>query len=88
VKTGLIQNYGRNNMEEIIKKVLNENIDESIISVSGSEAKYTVEIASDMFLGKNTIDRHKIIYALLDEYIKSGEIHALTIKAYTLDEYK
>ena len=41
-----------------------------------------------MFLGKNTIDRHKIIYALLDEYIKSGEIHALTIKAYTLDEYK
>tara|TARA_B100000530_G_C15906141_1_gene467417 strand:- start:10 stop:237 length:228 start_codon:yes stop_codon:yes gene_type:complete len=75
-------------MEEIIKKVLNENIDESIISVSGSEAKYTVEIASDMFLGKNTIDRHKIIYALLDEYIKSGEIHALTIKSYTLDEYK
>ena len=75
-------------MEEIIKKVLNGNIDESIISVSGSEAKYTVEIASDMFLGKNTIDRHKIIYALLDEYIKSGEIHALTIKSYTLDEYK
>ena len=75
-------------MEEIIKKVLNENIDESIISVSGSEAKYTVEIASDMFLGKNTIDRHKIIYGLLDEYIKSGEIHALTIKAHTLDEYK
>ena len=75
-------------MEEIIKKVLNENIDESIINVSGSEAKYTVEIASDMFLGKNTIDRHKIIYALLDEYIKSGEIHALTIKSYTLDEYK
>ena len=75
-------------MEEIIKKVLNGNIDESIISVSGSEAKYTVEIASDMFLGKNTIDRHKIIYALLDEYIKSGEIHALTIKAYTIDEYK
>lgn len=75
-------------MEEIIKKVLNENIDESIINVSGSEAKYTVEIASNLFLGKSTIDRHKIIYALLDEYIKSGEIHALTIKALTLDENK
>ena len=75
-------------MEEIIKKVLNENIDKSIINVSGSEAKYTVEIASNLFLGKSTIDRHKIIYALLDEYIKSGEIHALTIKAFTLDENK
>ena len=75
-------------MEEIIRKVLNENIDESIISVSGSDAKYTVEITSDLFLGKSTIDRHKIIYALLDEYIKSGEIHALTIKALTVDESK
>ena len=75
-------------MEDIIKKILNENIDESIITVSGSEAKYTVEIASNTFLGKSTIDRHKIIYALLDEYIKSGEIHALTIKASTLDENK
>ena len=53
-----------------------------------SQAKYTVEIASDLFLGKSTIDRHKIIYALLDKYIKSGEIHALTIKAFTLDENK
>ena len=51
-------------MEEIIRKVLNENIDESIISVSGSDAKYTVEITSDLFLGKSTIDRHKVIYAL------------------------
>ena len=34
----------------------------------------------------NKIDRHKIIYAALDSYIKSGEIHALTIKSLTIDE--
>ena len=29
-----------------------------------------------------------MIYALLEKYIKTGEIHALTIKAMTLSESK
>ena len=58
------------------------------LSVEGSESKYTVSIISNVFEGKSTIQRHKMIYALLDGYIKTGEIHALTIKALTLDESK
>ena len=88
MKTGLIQNYGRNNMEEMIKKILSENIDKSNVSVEGSEAKYTVKVVSDIFLNKTIIERHKVVYALLDKYIKSGEIHALTIKASTVNETK
>ena len=56
------------------------------LSVEGSDSKYTVSIISNVFEGKSTIQRHKMIYALLDGYIKTGEIHALTIKALTLDE--
>ena len=51
------------------------------LSVEGAESKYTVNVISDEFDGKSTIQRHKMIYALLDNYIKTGEIHALTIKA-------
>ena len=58
------------------------------LDVEGSESKYTVNIISDEFVGKSTIQRHKMIYAILDQYIKTGEIHALTIKATTLDESK
>jgi acid stress-induced BolA-like protein IbaG/YrbA len=47
-----------------------------------------VQIVSDVFDGKSTIQRHKLIYALLDNYIKTGEIHALTIKAMTISESK
>jgi len=42
----------------------------------------------NIFDGKSLIQRHKIIYALLDNYIKTGEIHALTIKAMTISESK
>ena len=73
-------------MEDIIKKILSEKIVDSNVVVDGGDSKYTVHVISDIFVGKSVIDRHKIIYAALDKYIKSGEIHALTIKSLTIDE--
>ena len=73
-------------MEDIIKKILSEKIVDSNVVVDGGDSKYTVHVISDIFVGKSIIDRHKIVYAALDKYIKSGEIHALTIKSLTIDE--
>ena len=75
-------------MKDAITDVISKGIEFDDLSVEGSESKYTVSIISDVFQGKSTIERHKMIYALLDRYIKTGEIHALTIKAMTLDESK
>ena len=73
-------------MKDVITKVLSDGIEYDKLTVEGSESKYEVNIVSDVFDNKSTIQRHKIIYALLDSYIKTGEIHALTIKAMTLSE--
>ncbi len=73
-------------MEETIKKILTDNISDSKVHVEGSDAKFTVKVVSDIFLDKSIIDRHKVVYSLLDKYIKTGEIHALTIKASTTNE--
>ena len=75
-------------MKDTITSVISKGIEFDDLSVEGSESKYTVRIVSDVFKDKSTIQRHKMIYALLDGYIKTGEIHALTIKALTLDESK
>ena len=75
-------------MKDTITDVISKGIEFDDLSVEGSESKYTVRIVSNVFKGKSTIQRHKMIYALLDGYIKTGEIHALTIKALTLDESK
>jgi len=73
-------------METVIKNILSSSFNDAQIEVSGSDSKYDVKIISDDFQGKNTIDRHKIIYALLNQYIASGEIHALSIKSFTKNE--
>ena len=75
-------------MKDEITSAISKEIEYDDLSVEGSESKYTVNIISNAFEGKSTIQRHKMIYALLDRYIKTGEIHALTIKAMTLDESK
>jgi acid stress-induced BolA-like protein IbaG/YrbA len=77
---------GEINMEDLIKKILSDQIKDSLVTVEGGESKYTVQVISDIFKDKTIIDRHKIIYAALDSYIKSGEIHALTIKSLTMNE--
>ncbi|MBT5644576.1 MAG: BolA/IbaG family iron-sulfur metabolism protein [Gammaproteobacteria bacterium] len=77
---------GEIKMEDLIKKILTETIIDSSVTVEGGESKYTVKVISEIFKDKTIIERHKIIYAALDSYIKSGEIHALTIKSLTIDE--
>ncbi len=75
-------------MKEVITKVISDGINFDNLVVEGSESKFEVQIVSDVFDGKSIIQRHKIIYALLDDYIKTGEIHALSIKAMTISESK
>lgn len=46
---------------------------------------YVLHIVSAQFAGKNTAERHRMIYLALAEMMKS-EIHALTIQAQAPDE--
>jgi BolA protein len=46
---------------------------------------YRVLIISSMFEGKSMIDRHRMIYRMLDEMMRL-DIHALAIDAWTPDE--
>ena len=57
----------------------------SITDQTGTMDHFSIRVVSDMFMGKNLLDRHRLIYGALDEPIKDGRIHALEIKAETED---
>ena len=75
-------------MKEKISSLIEQNLKCDSLTIDGSDSKYTVIVISEAFDAKSIIDRHKMIYAIVDKYIKTGEIHALTIKASTLSESK
>jgi acid stress-induced BolA-like protein IbaG/YrbA len=71
---------------EAVTELLTNAIPNAKVTVSGDGYKYQANIISDAFEGLNTMKRHLLVYAALNEVITSGELHALTIKAHTKDE--
>ena len=62
-------------------------IPDSKATITGDGSKFEAVVVTPAFEGQSTIKRHKMVYAVLNEHIKTGAIHALTIKAFTPDEW-
>lgn len=69
-----------------IKNLIESSLEGSIAEVNGGEGKYNANIIFDGFKDLNTVKRHKIVYSALDSYIKSGELHAISLKTFTNEE--
>ena len=83
-------------LSEKIELKLSENldiisldiIDESYKHVNHAQSNgghFKVKIVSDDFKNKSLIERHRMIYNILNKMIKK-EIHAISISARTVDE--
>ncbi len=70
-----------------VQKIIQAGINDSEVKVTAGGSKYTAIVVSDEFEGKTMVAEQKMVYALVNEYIQSGAIHALTIKAYTKAEW-
>ena len=66
---------------------IEKSISDAKADVTGDGSKFEAVVISDSFQDLSTLKRHKLVYAVLDEHIKSGAIHALSIKAFTQSEW-
>lgn len=57
------------------------------ITLQGDGRHWFTTIVSPAFEGKRAIQRHQMVYATLGEKMKTDEVHALSIKAYTPAEW-
>jgi len=69
-----------------IKEIIESSLKGSLVEVDGGEGKYNANVTYEGFDGLSTINRHKLVYGVLDSYIKSGELHAISLKTYTNKE--
>lgn len=57
------------------------------IDAANQGNKFEALVVDDSFEGKRLVARQQAVYAVFNEQIASGEIHALTIHALTTKEY-
>lgn len=73
---------------EQVKQQLLDAFPDSDVMVAGEGCNFQVTIVSPQFEGMTMIQEQKLVYSVLAEQIASGEIHAVTIKAHTPEEWQ
>lgn len=59
----------------------------STIEVSGGEGKFEALVISPIFAGMSPVKKHQTVYATVRDEIASGAVHALSIRAFTPEEF-
>ena len=57
------------------------------ITMEGDGRHWFATIVSPAFEGKRLIQRHQLVYATLGDRMKTDEVHALSMKTFTLAEW-
>jgi len=70
-------------MEDIIKKIIVENIPDAICLFEGDSCNLRLIVISSAFNEMPLINQHKKIMKLLEGKFQSGELHALSLETRT-----
>ena len=71
-----------------IEQILKENLNLDEVYAQGENAHFGVIVVSDEIAALSKLKQQQTIYAPLMPYFSTGEIHALTIKAFSVEKWK
>lgn len=75
-------------MKQILINDIANKLPNADIKIFTNDNKYfNAIIISDSFIDKELIDRQKMIYEIIGEYITNKSIHAISFKTYTTNEW-
>lgn len=59
----------------------------TVVDLTGTQDHYQAVVVSPLFEGKMMIEQHRMVLKLVQSEIDSGEVHALTLKTYTPEQF-
>jgi len=72
---------------ELIHQYIADKLECTYLEVEGDGQHFSALIVSSAFAGKRLIQRHQLVYAALGDRMRE-EIHALSMKTLTPEEYQ
>ncbi|GAB3053127.1 BolA family iron metabolism protein IbaG [Acinetobacter apis] len=73
---------------EQLTEILRTAFPNAEVVVGGQAGKFDLRVVDDLFEGKRSVARQQLVYAPLNDFISSGEVHAVTIRAMTKEEWR
>lgn len=56
--------------------------------LTGTGDHFEARVISPAFAGKTMIEQHRMVYATVDDVLKTGELHALSLKTYSPEQWR
>lgn len=72
---------------EDVQKLIEAGLPDCEVKVTGDGSHFEAVVIGDVFDGLSSVKKQQKVYATLGDKITSGEVHALTIKTYTAEEF-
>ena len=72
---------------EEVQTMIQAGLPDCEVKVQGDGSHFEAVVIGEVFDGLSLVKKQQKVYATLGDKITSGEVHALTIKTYTADEY-
>lgn len=73
---------------QTIETILREQLQLDEVYVRGENAHFNVTAVSDEFATMSKVKQQQLIYSPLMQYISNNEIHALSIKTFTVEKWR
>jgi acid stress-induced BolA-like protein IbaG/YrbA len=76
---------GHGSVRERVRERLEKTFDGTVEvrDLTGTDNHFEVRIVSAAFEGKSPVERHKLVYAPLRDWIDDDTVHALSVRAWT-----
>jgi len=72
---------------EEIQSMIARGLPGSEVQVNGDGRHFDAVVVTDAFTGKGLLEQHRMVYATLGNKM-GGDIHALTLRTYTRDQWE
>jgi acid stress-induced BolA-like protein IbaG/YrbA len=70
-----------------IEQLIRTGMPGAEVTVTGDGSHFEAIVISDAFAGKSLLQKQRMVMATVNEQIASGELHALSIKTFTPQEW-
>ncbi len=71
-----------------IKHLIESQLENTTANIESDGKHVNASVIGDIFLKKNRLARHKLVLQCVQQALDSGELHAISIKTFTIEEKK
>lgn len=73
---------------EDVQAMIQQGLPDCEVKVTGDGSHFEATVIGEMFADMSLVKKQQAVYATLGDKITNGEVHALTIKTFTAEEWE